>query len=404
MNLEDLHEASWNGAVFLLDVADRSGGFKVAEQVFLDSDLQIIDDTGLMPDAFVLTGTIAQQTDNEGNILRTYRNVRDSLLRALKKTGTGILIHPFYGRIEGYRATTFNLSERLTALGNADIVINFKRSDVDGLPVASVNVLSNISTQSQNVQAAGNVTIANKYSVISTAVGNFADAVDKLEDVFVSIKKATSPITALASEIDTFNQRLSTFQSNIVSLVSAPTKLADSITGIMSGIGALYSTGEGTVKAFSNLFNFGDDDEVLVERTQTIAARQVNREVINDTIQASALSESYLAAAGIDFKTVDEIEEQANTLEVQFQKLIVKKNLEVDLLQTLTDIRIVAQGFFEEQKLTARRVIEVQTTPISTRALAYRLYGSSELGESIAELNGFSNSVHRQGTVKVFEI
>lgn len=403
MNLEDLHEASFRGAFFFINSAELNGGLKFVKHVFLDSNKQIIDDTGVIPRAFTLNGVVAARRNNAGSIIQTYRDVRDVLLSALEvRDNIGILIHPFFGRLENIKSTTFSLSERMDSLGESDISINFERSDTDGLPEPSVNVLSNIDSLNEEVGQANNQAIIDSYNVESTATGNFTDAVNKLEDVLTAVGEATSTISAAADKINSFNQTLASFQSDITSLISAPTDLADSIKGVMDGIGSLYLTAEGTVIAFSNLFDFGDNDSELVERTITIRDRQTNRQLINQYIQSYALSQSYLAAAQINFNTINEIEDEATRLENQFQKLVSDKNISDEVLEAITEIRIITNGFFQEQKITARQIIEVKTVPTSTRLLAYQYYGESTLGEDIARLNGFFDSTYKQGTIEIF--
>ena len=57
---------------------------------------------------------------------------------------------------------------------------------------------------------------------------------------------------------------------------------------------------------------------------------------------------------------------------------------------------------FEQQKLSIRRVIDVNTQETTTRLLAYQYYGSSELGSDIADLNQTINLSNIKGDVKVF--
>ncbi len=403
MNLEDLHEASFRGAFFFMDSASLDGGLKFVKHVFLDSDKQIIDDTGVIPRAFTLNGVVAARRNNEGAIIQTYKDVRDTLLRALEiRDDVGILVHPFYGRLENIKSTTFSLNERMSSLGEASISINFERSDTDGLPEPSVNVLSKISTLNEQVADANEQEITDNYDVEPDKTGNFTDATDKLDNVFTSITDATKPISKAANKINSFNQKLASFQSKITSLVSAPVDLADSIRGLIDGVGAIALTVSGTSTAFSNLFDFGDDDTELVERTPTISARKLNRQLINQNIQSSALSQSYLAVAQIDFNTINEIEDEAARLEVQYQKLITNSDLSNDVSDALVEIRTITNGFFQEQKVTAREIIEIETNPISTRSLAYQYYGSSELGEDIAKLNGMFDLAYRQGRIEIF--
>ena len=69
--------------------------------------------------------------------------------------------------------------------------------------------------------------------------------------------------------------------------------------------------------------------------------------------------------------------------------------------EELTKLRITSTDFFNAQRVTKPQIIEVQTNPTSTRLLSYQYYGSSDLGEDIARLNGIDDPAFVSGRVQV---
>lgn len=402
MNPEDLFEASYRGAEFFMSRSALDGGRKDAKKSFANSNRQLVEDLGLAPRVFTLDGTIAARRNNEGAEIASYLQVRKALLDALELGGPGVLIHPFYGRLENRVARTFSLGESTAELGDGRISITFEVSDTEGIPEASTDVLSAVAAANDAVTDTYEATITDDYEVTPTDTGNFPDAVDKLTSFKEAVEIATSPIAAAAAKIDAFNNTLSDFQTDITSLIVAPTDLSLRISEIFDGVNGLYLTVDGTLTAFENLFDFGDLDVRLGDDTKARIERQRNRDLINYATQASALSHSYLAAAQVVFQTIEEIEETADRLELQYQKLVDALGISGELIQSLTEARTTTQLFFDQQKLVARQIITVDTNPISTRGLAFQYYGSSDLGREIGELNMLADPTLVQGDVRIF--
>lgn len=66
--------------------------------------------------------------------------------------------------------------------------------------------------------------------------------------------------------------------------------------------------------------------------------------------------------------------------------------------------RVTNRGLFEEQKLTAQQVVTVSTQQIPARVLAFQYYGSSELGDRVARLNGEINVSFLEGDVDILTV
>ena len=75
--------------------------------------------------------------------------------------------------------------------------------------------------------------------------------------------------------------------------------------------------------------------------------------------------------------------------------------LSTDVKGLLTDQRIAVEGLFDDNRVTLGQLIEVNTHPTAARVLAYSYYGSSDLGESITILNGFSDASFIEGDIEI---
>jgi prophage DNA circulation protein len=402
MNLEDVAPASYRNVEFFVARVNTSGGRKDSKKEIADSDKQVIEDMGLKQRIFTVNGIIAARRDVSGNEITSYQDSRDSLLEALELGERGILVHPFYGEIENVVARTFSLDEDLANLGDSPITIVFEISNADGQPKVTEHVLSFIESATQFTMDRIELDIELNYSIWTRAAGNFQDAIDKANSITVAIREATDPLVQKAEEINTFSSGLAEFSENIASLVMAPIQLADSIIGLIDSVKGIHTSAVGAYKAFVELFDFGDDDVEIDTSTFGQINRQNNRDRINFAIQAGSLSQAYFSASKMLYDTVDEIDAVANELEIQYLKLFTDEDIDADTIDALTELRRVVEGFFNEQKLKASRVITIRTDPISIRSLAFKYYGESTLGNDIGDLNGFADGSYVSGNVDIF--
>lgn len=76
-------------------------------------------------------------------------------------------------------------------------------------------------------------------------------------------------------------------------------------------------------------------------------------------------------------------------------------NIDEELLNDLQELRTQTREFFDQQKLTIRRVINVQTNETTTRLLSYQYYKDSSLGKSLAELNSILDVSNVKGSIDI---
>lgn len=405
MNPEDLQIASYRGATWFVSTSGISGGRKDAKKEIVSSDRQVIEDLGLRQRVFTLSGVVAARRTNDGAEILSYQASRDRLLDALEKGGTGILIHPFFGRIENVVARTFTLNEDMKKLGEAEITITFEISNTDGAPTPAENVLGSIIAGNQAVQDAVEADLSENLSVTAGFTGNFQDAIDKGNEIVDQMNEATQPVAIAADELDAWSNQLAEFTANITSLVATPVDFADSVINLFGTMNGLYAgtvaTIQATFDANTRLFGFGQTDVPFNLNTAGRIEKQRNRTAVNNAMKVLALGYAYENAAQFDFATADEVDAVSTVLEDQFQVLVDSGDLSAEVEEELTKLRIAVADFFITEKLQKPQIVLVETPFTSARLLAYQYYGSSDLGETIADLNELRSLNAIQGQIRI---
>ena len=401
MDAEDLQPASYRGVPFYVSAATTAGGRKTATKSFVNSDLQVVEDLGKKQREFTVSGIVAARHNAAGAVIRTYLEIRNALLAALEKGGPGVLVHPFYGRLENVVALTFSISEDLTKLGEAPIEIQFAISNADGLPQPTESVLGSVQDGAASATAAAGAAIAGAFTVTPKNTGNFAAAVSKVQGLAAAVRKSTRTAAAAEDKLDEFNRLLGAFDGSAVPFASDPTGLASASVALLTGISGLYATKTDVFETLARLFNFGDDDAEIVPTTAGLIERKRNADTYNSATQAMALAGAYQAAAEMDFATTDEVDATSERLEAQYQKLTDSGELEASAQEELDRLRVAANAFFDAQRATKPRTVTIRTNQTSSRLLAFQYYGSSERGEELAKLNGLRDAAIVEGDVKV---
>lgn len=390
--LEELHLAAYKGIKFLMMSSTVTGGRKDIRHSFPNSDKQKIEDLGLAPKVFNVTAIISGDS---------YIQDRDRFISVLEDNTPGVLIHPWFGQLNNYKARSYTLLENLTTLGEAKFSIVFEISNIEGIPIKAQNTLSVLEAANDALIAAVKTDVATNYNITTSFIGNFSDATEKANNLVTAFRDNTALVSATADEINAFNQELSTFESNITSLVQNPQELVDSMSNLFGTIDSLYPTVTSTVEVMKGFFDFGDDDTTINPTTAGLSERLKNRNVMNQSNQMLGLSYAYFNTAQITFDTVIQIEESAAELETQYQKIIDSDGLGDSTKSVLTDMRAAMQEFFEEQRINARQLLNVDTNLTSARLLSFQYYNDSGQAPQLIELNGFKDVSFVAGSVQV---
>lgn len=382
-----------------IESAGMEGGIRSVKKEFPNRDTQTIEVLGLKPRSYSLSIIISELGKTVNNPPREdYFTYRDRLLTAVEDKTPGVLDHPFYGTINNVIATEFSLNENFTAFGRSTLSVTFEINDDTGIPVASITALSQLENLRKKVDDVLLENITTVFSPVEKFKNNFKDAQDKINSIIDAAIDATSFIGAISSEINEFNQFVGQFSDKVNSLIVAPNNLALSISNLFGDINGLFGTAKNTAKSFIRFFEFGSDDIEIKPTTVGLVERKENRAILNEAVNVYALIYAYVATAQIQFETVLEIEEAEEELEEQYQRIINTENIsEVvnatqQINQVLSEMRIVVQLFFDEERKSAQQIITIFTNETSARLLSYQYYGESNSAVEIIALNNIKEN------------
>lgn len=309
--LEELNVASFKGVRFACNDTTTSVGRAKIKHEFANSNKNNIEDQGLIPRVFQLTALIFG--DN-------YTRDRDRLLTAIESEGVGVLIHPFYGRIENAVAMPVTFNETVKRLGRIEIPITFEVSDSEGIPAVAQLSSSGITNLKESLIDNVETDFSDNFTVTNSFSGNFQAAQDKLTSFSTSITDAVT-LTTASNQVSQYRAQLDTFTRNINTLIGEPSTLAASVTSLVNDISVLYETAEQTLDVTRRLFDFGDDDTPINPTTAGLIERLSNNTIFNNLVQATSLGVGYESAALTVFRTVDEVDDVSRALETVYTKL-----------------------------------------------------------------------------------
>lgn len=356
--------ASYKGFRFLVRSVATKGGQKTATDEFPGSSSRSIQDLGKMPDNFDVEAII--HGDNYIDDISKFKQI-------LSKGGLGDFIHPSQGTFE-VKCTGFTLTETDDDKGIANFSISFSAASDQVQPIASRSNTGAVSQGTESVKEAFADVIEEEYIVDPLLPGNFEDATEQVEEIgveFVTNSRQFSPnVPGLAK----FQRAVNDFVQEAVALVQSPIELASDVIRLFDTFDAIQSSVGNSFRQLTSFFDFGDDDIPNNNDTFSLIQRTDSRDVLRTAIQGMALAEAYREASLAEFETIDEIDAASKQLDAQYRKIKNKIDLPVKLELSL--LRDEVRKVFDEQKLTALQVVEIDLPILPAIVQAQNLFGN----------------------------
>lgn len=393
---EDTLPASYRGVPFLVTSASIVGGIKNVKHSFVNSNKQNIENLGINPDSFSLEIVVTSDPDGE-----FYFQRRDNLLRILRQGIPGPFVHPFYGQLENIVATDFRGAETFAELGRGKFTVSFELSDTDGQPIAEEVTLPDTLNQANNVIPTITADVTGNFEVSSKYPSNFTAAVNKLENIVRAFGANANFLSVSAASIDQFSNDLDNFTDSINSLVNNPSALSNSVTNLFNSVNSLYDNADSTFNVLTQFFTFGEDDPTNPSNTVGRTEQNKNNDLLNGTMQSQSLVLAYSNASQLTLLTIEAIENVEEILEAQYKRIITNADLSVDTIGEITDLRTQVQQFFNVQKLTASQIVAINTQVIPVATLAFNYYGSTDLVQTLVDINQDLNTAFFAGDLEI---
>jgi prophage DNA circulation protein len=389
-----LKRGSYKGVDLTFVESTTTGGNRLIKFQYPGSDNQSIERQGKAQRAFALTLWLPHTN---------YYAVREETLRVLDDGVKGTFVHPTFGAIENVITGRYTLTERSSELGRASILVTFEIDDGDGIPIQSGALAAQVVSQADELNTTLDADLAARYQVTPAFTGNYTDAVENIRSLVPAVEKAidsTTPTIDSAAEVATMLRRLTT---DATALALAPIKLANRVSDIFVSLDTFVTDSVTEVGAiYSRLFGFGSDDPVAVPTTVGLAERASNRQALRATVRTKALVSAYTNYSQAEFTNADELTRVLQLLEARYMVCWPDPALSAEAIEQLTRLRTTAQAVFDAAKVGAQSVTQiVVSTPTPLSILTYQYYGTTELVDTLADLNDVEQNAFIKGTFRI---
>lgn len=389
-----LKAAKYKGVEFLFEDMPTTGGNRLIKYNFPGSDKQSIERQGRAPRSFTLIAIIPHEN---------YYIRRDALLHVLEDGERGVLTHPTFGDVENVINGVYSLREITSELGRAKITIPFEIDDQPGVPQQSGNLPSQIASGLQSFTTQLETDLADQYFVNSGLTGNFSDALSNVAQVPAIFGQASEFSQPLVDNIAGFRKRVASFSAAVGGLIQTPSALASEISGLFEDLGRLYDSPKILFGAFQLLFGFGASDPATPPTTTARIERVNNRNLLRTNMRGQALGYAYLNAALTEYQTTVELEEAIGVLEAQYLDMRNNQQLTDEAQEQLDVLRVQTYAALDAIRINTRSIITIETPLRPLSVLVYAYYGSTELVDTIADLNNITQNAFVEGELRILE-
>lgn len=387
--LQQLLPASFRGVQFYATSSSMESGRKQVTHEFPNSDRRFVEDLGRFQNIYrfnaLITGTGADYTAN-----------KNALIQALEQEGIGLLVHPFFGTVSVV-AKQFTVEENISRLGEAIFSLTFEKAEAALVPIGNSVNLSNLDIISDNVLDVLSTDIGSLFSLANGFPNNFTDAINLVNQIANAFRFNSRSFTQAPSSINTFNTTLNQYSNNANQLITNPPVLGQQTVNLFKETDNVIQTPTEKVVVYEKFYDFNNNQERVPPTTFERIQRQNNRDVLNGTIQAGSLVQSYRAATQIEFEDIRQLEQTQDILEEQYQQVILNPTISDNTKVALQELRNEARLFFESERLNVNQIDTITTNTQPLTVLAYQYYGDVDQVDKLAALNKVRNNGFVEG-------
>lgn len=392
---------SWRGVPFFTVQHDRSSGRRQPTYAIPFVDGAVSIDMGRQPLEISITAVF---------VGANYRNQRDALIEALEQPGSGLLVHPEYGRLTCVVSDRYRCSESTDELQQAKV--SFTLVQVLGEQVQRAKDPAAATSKAAIVTRQLAADVAEK-SMPWPAVSDFVQAarLAAVDKVIADLTRINNAVAAVLSVPSTYAAQLRSLANQTASLLSTPNKIVSAIGDAVDAI----------VFATTRVMGAADSNEYAVTEVTALTGALTSEGARSQAVEQFAqLGESTPRAANIDTveRTAQREERAAILASTQAMGLCtVAANLDqyrydsarsgaafrdqlVDRLLALSDRDDIDPALSDGLRDTASAVLnyfrtavlrdiatyEVKAT-LPVEVIAYQLYQDAEAADDIIARN-----------------
>jgi len=232
---ENLEKASFKDVDFFITGHEVSGGRRVLVHEFPFQDTPSSEDLGKKARSFKLEAFVGGED---------YFEKRDALIEACESEGSGILVHPYLGRLS-VNCGGYSLHENTENGRVARFSLDFKESGETLQSFSSTNTVLEVARSTNSLRA----TTLSNFQKIYTVVGSIKSVIQSAKNHVNSVLNELSKVQKLCSDTaqlgHDFSELVKEFSNGLDKIISFPDKVAalfeSSFAALSSSIDGLLS-------------------------------------------------------------------------------------------------------------------------------------------------------------------
>lgn len=395
---ERLQAGNFRGTAFHTEQASGNGGRRVALHEYPQQENYFAEDLGKKAETERLRLFVLGDD---------YDKARDALMTALKKPGSGKLVHPYLGTLM-IQVQDFDWTISTKRGGYCEFNVQYVRAGKVTPPTTVTNKGKKVSDATSPVSKATQNGFVSNFTVDDTAAFVEVSAIEKLNDFVSSIRAVNGQIAGYLQPISTVAAIIDDLGTEIAALILQPANLVSSLISVVASVFGAIDDIKVALKGYNHLLaGFGsnlaaDTREALsINRKQEAKnAAALNVLIVSAaTIAAANAIVTIQSAASSDtsnnnetaFKTLTEAQTARDVLletidslidaEVSDNEYYAWVDLQAALVQYISEI---------EPNLATSNTLQLAES-VPSLVLAYRLYGDAERESELVSRNAIAH-------------
>lgn len=386
--------ASFRGAAFFVEAAERGGGRRVVVHEFPLRDVPFVEDLGRKATPFRIEGYV---------IGDDYIAQRDALLDALENVaGPGELVHPFYGVVRVI-CGNFGVSERRIEGGMAVFSIEFAEAPAQVLtPTEEIDDAAQVESAAAAADAATKASFVERFDPAGMPSFAIATAAAALEKAATVLGVLLAPAVVTTQGLAKLAGRIFAITDQASSLVRQPSEVVDEFRAVFADLTEAAEGAAPPSAVMDALIEAYNATTLGTSPPQTTATRQREAEnliLITGVLRQSMVIEASRLAPLVPFRSIDEALAARQRLAEQLEEQAA--GAPDAAYPALVSLRSAVLRAVPGGRAFARIVTVTRRSPIPSLLLAYQLYGSVDQEADIIARNRIRHPGIILGDVKV---
>lgn len=390
--LDNYRKAKFRNVSFFVPSAENSGGRRGAIFEFPNRDIPYVEDMGRKARRHTVDAIIVG--DN-------YMSIRNDLINALEKKGSGKLVHPYIGTLD-VLCIDYTFSERVEEGRMVKFSMNFVETGLLKFPETIIDTTGDVAAKKLSALQQAKLNYTNRMLALQRARRPVYTQYDNLVNTVEFAIELLEDAKGTVSDASSYRRELTNLFDNLRTALLNNDNFADSLSDLMT-----FGTNEDDdfpVDA-ENARNQIDEMKVMFDfmPTETLGATGVEAPstIFQDFFQTLAVINALGLMSILEYDSVNEAREIRNVIYTKLDELLIATS-DDELYTTLYDLQTAVTRDLN-RRATSLPVLAEWVSNISLPAIviSHELYGSIDEEQDIIDRNNVSHPLFVPGGVPI---